>query len=282
MIEKKIVQDNLARKYKNFSLIIDHYIAHVTLNRPQKSNALDRQAWEELKIIFEYLDRSDKVRVIILAGTGKHFCAGIDLSLLMSLHQVVEDSCEGRKREKIRFFVLELQAAVNAIEKCRKPVVAAIHGGCIGAGVDIVAACDMRYAAEEAYFCIKEIDLGMVADLGTLQRLPKIIPYAAVCEMAYTGRKVGSVEAASMFLVNKTFKNKAEMMEEVQQISTQIAQNSPLSVRGSKQILQYSRDHSVSDALDYMATWNAAMLLSDDLKKAFEAKMTGNKAVFLD
>jgi enoyl-CoA hydratase len=100
--------------------------------------------------------------------------------------------------------------------------------------------------------------------------------------MAYTGRKVGSVEAASMFLVNKTFKNKAEMMEEVQQISTQIAQNSPLSVRGSKQILQYSRDHSVSDALDYMATWNAAMLLSDDLKKAFEAKMTGNKAVFLD
>ncbi len=282
MIEKEIVQDNLARKYKNFSLIIEHNIAHVTLNRPQKSNALDRQAWEELKIIFEYLDRSDKVRVIILAGTGKHFCAGIDLSLLMSLHQVVEDSCEGRKREKIRFFILGLQAAINAIETCRKPVIAAIHGGCIGAGVDIVAACDMRYASEEAYFCIKEIDLGMVADLGTLQRLPKIIPYAAVCEMAYTGRKVGSIEAANMFLVNKTFKHKAEMMEQVQQISTQIAQNSPLSVRGSKQMLQYSRDHSVSDALDYMATWNAAMLLSDDLKKAFEAKMTGNKAVFLD
>ncbi len=269
-------------RYKNFELSIDNNIAIVSINRPEKANALHQEAWEELSAVFEFLDATEAVRVIILKGNGKHFCAGIDLKLLMSLHQMVDHSCEGRKREKIRQFIIKLQAAINSIEQCRKPVIAAIHSGCIGGAVDLIAACDLRYASEDAYFCIKEIEMGMVADLGTLQRLPKIIPYATVCELAYTGRKLGAKEAASIHLINQYFENQATLMQKVHGIAQQIAKHAPLSIRGTKKMLQYSRDHSVSDALDYMATWNAAMLLSDDLKKAFEAKISQKKANFLD
>lgn len=268
--------------FENFELTIENHIAHVRFNRPQKANALNEKAWVEMKAIFEQLDADETVRVVVLSGNGKHFCAGIDLSLLMSIQQLTQHECQGRVREKIRQFVFQLQAPINAIEKCRKPVLAAIHKGCIGGGVDIVSACDMRYATEDAYFTIKEIDLGMVADIGTLQRLPKLIPDGMVREMAYTGRKMYGKEACAIGLTNQVFDTKEAMLETVMNIAATIASKSPLSIRGTKEIVLYTRDHSVSESLNYMATWNAAMILSSDLMEAFQASMQKRKPEFID
>ena len=266
--------------FETFELTIENYVAQVIFNRPERANALNQKAWDEMKAIFEELDENEDVRVIVLSGNGKHFCAGIDLELLMNVAQFAQ-KCEGRKREKLRKKVFELQAPINAIEQCSKPVIAAIHGGCIGGGVDIISACDMRYSTDDAFFTIKEIDMGMVADLGTFQRLPKIIPPGIAREMAYTGRNVSGKEAERIGLTNRSFPDAETMQTEVVKIAQNIAAKSPLSIRGTKAILNHSRDHSVADGLDYMATWNAAMLLSDDLMEAFQAKMQKRDAVFL-
>lgn len=265
--------------FETFELTIENYVAQAVFNRPERANALNQQAWDEMKAIFEELDENEDVRVIILSGEGKHFCAGIDLALLMDVAQFSQ-KCDGRKREKLRKKVFELQAPINAIEQCSKPVIAAIHGGCIGGGIDIITACDIRYCTDDAFFTIKEIDMGMVADLGTLQRLPKIIPAGIAREMAYTGRNVSGQEAERIGLTNRSFVDTETMHTEVLKVAQSIASKSPLSIRGTKAILNHSRDHSVADGLEYMATWNAAMLLSDDLMEAFQAKMQKRDAVF--
>lgn len=257
-------------------------MANVVLNRPDKVNALNKKAWEELKEIFELIDKTPEVRVAILSGNGKLFCAGIDLQLLMSVKEIESMECQGRRSERIMKFVKELQAPVNAIENCSKPVIAAVHNGCIGGGLDIIAACDLRYCTEDAYFTIKEIDMGMVADLGTLQRLPKFVKPAVVAEMAYTGRKVGANEAKEIGLVNNHYSDKNAMMNEVQKLAETIASKSPISIRGTKEVLRHTRDHSVEDGLHHMAVWNAAMLMSDDLTKAFMAAMSKQKPEFKD
>lgn len=260
-------------------LSIENHVAHLRFNRPNRANALNKTAWDELNYVFETLDEDDSVRVIILSGEGKHFCSGIDLELLMSVAGLTE-TCEGRKREKLRRQILALQAPINAIEQCSKPVIAVIHGGCIGGGVDIAAACDMRYCAEDAYFSIREIDMGMVADLGTLQRLPHLIPPGTLREMAFTGRSVFGPEAERIGLVNKTFETSEIMHESVGEVARQIATKSPLSIRGTKHILNHARDHSVADGLEYMALWNAALLLSNDLTEAFQATIQKREAKF--
>ena len=266
--------------YTRFKIEIENGVAHVIINRPEKANALDLLSWQELQSVFEEMDTSDEVRVVILSGEGKHFCSGIDLELLMSVQQMEAIDCDGRKREKIKLLIETLQNSINAIEKCRKPVVAAIHNGCIGGAVDIIAACDMRYCAENAYFSIKEIDMGMVADLGTLQRLPKLITPGLVAEMAYTGRNLSSEEAMSSGLVNAVYNNKDTMIEAVTTIAKTIAGKSPLSIRGTKEQLLYARDHSVADGLRYMQVWNSAFLLSNDLKESFKATMSKQKPEF--
>jgi enoyl-CoA hydratase len=258
-------------QYNTLKLRISDHIAFVSFNRPEKANALNSEAWTELHNAFTELDQDETVRAIVLSGEGKHFCSGIDLSLLQTITQS-DESCGARINEKLRKQIRDLQAAVTAIENCRKPVLAAISGGCIGAGLDIVCACDLRYASEEAYFSIKEIDMGMVADLGTLQRLPRLIPEGIVRELAFTGRNLTAYEAEKLGLTNRIFANPDELYEAVKTIAFQIAAKSPISIRGTKHILNYSRDHSISDGLSYMATWNAAMLLSEDLKEVFNAK----------
>ena len=267
---------------KHFKVEIEHKIAQVIFNRPEKANALHMDAWIEMQTVFETLSQADDVRVIILSGEGKHFCAGIDLELLMSIGRLQEIACPGKRSEKVRNLILTLQQTITAIEKCSKPVLAAIHNGCIGGGVDIATACDMRYCTEDAYFTVKEIDLGMVADIGTLQRLPKIISPGMAAEMAYTGRKVFGPEAKNIGLVNHCYASKQTLMEGVMQIASTIASKSPLSIRGTKDILHYTREHSVDDALNYMSTWNASMLLSDDLTEAFKATMEKRPPKFDD
>ena len=260
---------------KYFKFSVENNVAHLAINRPEKANSLHKEAWEELREALRMCDKTPEVRVVILSGNGdKIFCAGIDLTMLMSTQDLVQDDCEGRKREKFLHFLLDFQDILNTFEKISKPVLSAIHGGCIGGGLDIVCATDMRYCTADAYFCVKEIDLGMVADLGTLQRLPKLISEGLIRELAYTGRKLLATEAEKCGLVNQVFDNKETMLAEVTKIATLIASKSPLSIRGTKRNLLFARDHSVTESLEYMANWNAAMFYSNDLMAAFQASMT--------
>lgn len=267
--------------YKSFKVEISNKIATVSFNRPEKSNSLHAEAWIEMKAIFEEMHENPEVRVVILAGEGKNFCAGIDLSLLMGIQQF-NDGCPARSREKLRKFIIDLQETITSIERCRKPVLAAIHKACIGGAVDIIAACDMRYCTDDAYFTIREVDLGLVADIGTMQRLPTILNPGMMAEMAYTGRSVFGPEAEKIGLVNRSYATREELLTEVQKIAKTIAEKSPVVIRGTKEILLHKRDHTVSDSLEYMATWNAGMLMSEDLQEAFKAYMMKRKPEFKD
>ncbi len=258
-------------------------VAHLTLNRSDKANALDEQTWADLAAALDHCADTPSIRVIVLSGAGERvFSAGIDLSLLMNVRQAVADDCEGRMREKLRDFILRYHRIIDRLETGPKPVLAAIHGGCIGAGLDLVCAADLRFCSADAYFTIKEIDMGMVADFGTLQRLPKLISDGLTRELAYTGRKLEADEARQAGLVNRVFPDKTALLDGVLALAQQIAEKSPLSIRGIKRNLLYARDHSVADSLEYIATWNAAMLLSNDLTTAFQAAMTKEKAIFKD
>ena len=247
-------------------------ITTIALNRPEKANALNRTMWDELGKAMVNADQDSATRVVILKGNGKHFCAGIDLTDFSAL-MVNKEKCEGRRREQLRLLILKLQNSLTVIEKCRKPVIAEIHGGCIGGGVDMVASCDMRFISDGAYFQIKEIDLGMTADVGTLQRLPHIVGEGILRELAFTGRKVPASEAVKIGLANRSFNDEDSLESEVREIAQAIAEKSPLAIRGTKEMLNYSRDHSVADSLNYVATWNSAMLLSEDLQEAVMAQM---------
>ncbi|HET6789589.1 MAG TPA: crotonase/enoyl-CoA hydratase family protein, partial [Aquabacterium sp.] len=244
--------------------LADH-IATVRLNRPDKANAMNWAMWQEIRTAMQWVDRTPEARVVIIEGEGKHFTSGIDLSMMMGLQAQIKDDCDGRSREKLRQLVLELQDTLSSIERCRKPVLAAIHGGCVGGGVDLISCTDMRYCSLDAYFTIKEIDIGMVADVGTLQRLPKILGHQGIVrEMAFTGRKVEAAEALRIGLVNQVFESREALQAGVREMAALIAAKSPLSIRGTKEMLNYSRDHSVADGLNYIATWNSAMLMSSD------------------
>jgi enoyl-CoA hydratase len=257
-------------------------VAVVELHRPDKANAMNAPMWQEIRVAFEWVDDTASVRVAILRGSGKAFCSGIDLAMLAGLQQQVTDACDARRREKLRRVILDLQDTLTSLERCRKPVLAAIHGACIGGAVDLVSCCDMRYASADAWFSIREIDLGMVADVGTLQRLPKIAPAGIVRELAYTGRNCDAAEALSIGLVERVYETPETLQSGVAALAAQIATKSPVSIRGIKQMLLHARDHSVADGLEHVATWNAAMLMSNDLNEAMAAFMQKRPPKFQD
>ncbi len=265
------------------TLTVENKVAHLTINRPEKANSMNEESWIELKKALLFCDETPEIRAIVFSGAGeKLFCGGIDLTMLMSTNEKTNDKCDGRKREKFRKLLLDFQDIISTFEKISKPVLSAIHGGCIGAGLDMISATDMRYCTKDAYFCIKEIDLGMVADIGTLQRLPKIISDGMTRELAYTGRNLTADEALKCGLVNNVFENKTELLKAVKSIAELIASKSPLSVRGSKRNIIFARDHSVNESLEYMANWNAAQFYSNDLMAAFQASMTKQTPIFED
>ena len=257
-------------EYETLLLDYENHVATVWLNRPDKANAINMPMWAELQACFEWLDAEPDVRVIILGGKGKYFCAGIDLAMFGDLMPEA-GSDPARAAEKLRLFIKRLQGNLTAIERCQKPVLAAIDGMCLGGGVDIIACCDMRYASDAAVFSIKEIDVGMTADVGSLQRLPHIVPQGIVRELAYTGRNVEAEESYEIGLVNRVYENQEQLMAGVQHVAAQIAARSPISVRGVKEMLLYARDHSVDDGLNYIATWNAGMLSQRDVMAAVSA-----------
>ena len=208
---------------------------------------------------------------MLLTGAGKNFCSGIDLSLLANVQAVVDHADPARSHERLRRLILDMQDCLSSVERCRKPVIAAIQGACIGAGVDLVTCCDMRYGAADAQFSVREIDFGMVADVGTLQRLPRLVSDGIARELAFSGRTLDAGEAKEIGLVNRVFETHEALQEGVKKVARSIAGKSPLAVRGTKEMLNYGRDHSVADGLNYVATWNAAMLMSADLSEAMGA-----------
>lgn len=267
--------------YKAFNVSVADKVAHVVINRPEKVNAMNADFWREIIDIFRWIDDTDSVRAVVISGAGKHFSSGIDLMMLASLgSQMGKDV--GRNAEKLRRKVLELQASFNAIDQCRKPVLAAIQGYCLGGAIDMISACDMRYSTRDAQFSIKEIDIGMAADVGTLQRLPRIIGDGIMRELAYTGRTIDGEEARSIGLVNRTYENTEALLEGVMEIAREIASKSPIAIRGTKEMIRYIRDHRIDDGLEYIATWNAAMLQSADLRVAMTAQMSKQKPEFED
>lgn len=268
--------------YETLKIELADAVATVEMNRPEKANAMNLRMWLELREAFKWIDEEASIRVAVLRGAGPCFTAGIDLELLGSVRHEIADACDGRMREKLRRLILDLQDSLTALERCRKPVLAAIHGHCIGGGVDLVCACDMRYCSSDASFSIKEIDVGMTADVGTLQRLPKLIGEGMVRELAYTGRAVAGPEAKEIGLVNHSYASAGMLFHEVAKIAATIAKKSPLSIRGIKEMVNYARDHSVADGLNYIATWNAAMLLSADLFEAGAAAMQKRPPTFAD
>ena len=263
------------------SITRDSGVTTVRLERPERANALHRPLWDELRTTFDELDADPTTRVVVLTGAGKHFCAGIDLSMLGELQGMVAGADPARGREALRRTIIYLQDCLTSVERCRVPVLAAIRGACVGAGLDLATACDLRYATPSTRFAIKEVDMGLAADVGVLQRLPHLIGEGSTRELAYTGREVRGEEAATIGLTNGCVDD-AGLDEHVGDLARSLAAKSPVAMRGTKHAITYARDHSVADSLDQIATWNASMLLSTDVDDSVAAAREKRAATYED
>lgn len=259
----------------------DGPVAHIVLDRPDKANSMTPDFWADLPRIVDALGRDESVRCAIVSGEGRHFTGGMDLAAFASLAALFEKE-PGRAAYAMRDLILSLQNSFNALERARFPVIAAIHGACVGAGIDMITACDLRLASSDAYFAVEEIHIGMAADVGTLQRLPKLIAPAVAAELAYSGRRFQAAEAREIGLVSAVHADKDAVLGAARELALSIAAKSPLAIAGIKRNLAYARDHSVADGLDYIATWNAGMLRPGELMAAVQAKMTRQQAEFAD
>lgn len=257
--------------YTTLSVTIDNHIAHVQLTRPEQLNSMNPAFWHELPNAVRSIDQHSAARVIVISSLGKHFSAGMDLSVFTQMGKDFGGE-PARRGEKFRRSVLELQDSFNALEQVRMPVLVAIQGGAIGGAVDMICACDSRYCTEDAFFTIKETEIGMTADVGTLQRLPHLIPQGLVRELAYTGRNWGAQEALAQGFVNQVFADQEAMLKAVMKIAGKIAMHSPMAVAGCKEMINYTRDHTVADSLNYMATWQSGMFQMPDIQEAMTAQ----------
>jgi enoyl-CoA hydratase len=264
-----------------FAVSIENNVAHIVLNRPQAFNAMPRAFWNELPVIVNDINDNAKARVIVLSSTGKHFTAGMDISVFTDGEGVSAGAGDQHTRaEAFRQFVLTLQNSFSCLDNVRMPVIAAIQGGCIGAGVDMTSACDIRYCTEDAFFQIAEINIGMTADVGTFPRLCKLIPEGWVRELAYAGRRLPAQRAKEIGLVNDVFPTQEAMLAHVMELAAEIATKAPVAVAGSKRMINYARDHTIADGLDYIATWQAGMFSPPHMMEAFAAKAQKRDPVF--
>ncbi len=258
-------------KLKAFTVSIDrNHVVEICLNRPQAINSMNTDFWDELPAIIDALDREAVARVIILTSKGKHFTAGMDLEVLSNMGGNPDDE-PARRAEQTRRWILSLQETFTQLEAARMPIIAAIQGACIGGGVDMVCATDMRFCTANAYFNIKETELGITADVGTLQRIQHVMPSGLARELAYSSRNLGAEEALACGFVNKVYETQEEMLDAVRALATDIARHSPMAVHGTKKMLNFSRDHSVQDSLNHMATWQSGMLQVPDVQEAMQA-----------
>jgi len=240
-----------------FSLTIEDHIAHLVLNQPDTLNTMGPVFWRELDTVLTDLHHGNSARALVISSTGKHFSAGMALDTFAGAIQMNDQSPEGRAA--MFDSLSDMQATFTKLEKLRIPVIAALHGGCIGGAVDMVTACCLRYASADAFFCIQEINIGMVADVGTLQRLPKLIPLAVVKELAYTGRRLQADQALQYGLVNAVLPTAGAALEAAMQCAREIAAKPPVAIWGTKQAIHYARDHTVDESLAQMGWLQAAI-----------------------
>ena len=263
-----------------FELNIDQHIAHLVLNRPDRLNALDMTVWRELDEVLQQLHQTNQARVLVISSTGKHFSAGMSLEAFGESVSMDDQSAEGRAA--IFDMLGGLQATFTRLETLRMPVIVAIQGGCIGGAVDMVTAACLRYASADAFFCIQEINIGMVADVGTLQRLPKLMPMAVVKELAYTGRRLSADKALQYGLVNEVLADAAAALAAAMKTAKEIASKPPVAIWGTKQALHYARDHSVDDALKQMGWLQSGIWSNPHVKEAITAFQKKQAASFPD
>ncbi|BFG02659.1 delta(3-5)-Delta(2-4)-dienoyl-CoA isomerase mitochondrial [Drosophila madeirensis] len=252
------------------------FVFHVELHRPNKLNAINKQMWLEIKDCFEELSTNPDCRAIVLSASGKHFTAGIDLSDMMNLGQQLADTDDCARKGHILERVIKLyQDSISALEQCPKPVITAVHQACIGAGVDLITASDIRYCTQDAFFQVKEVEIGMAADVGTLQRLPKAIGSQSLArELCFTGRRFEAAEAHACGLVSRVFADKESLVSGALALAEQIAQKSPIAVQTTKASMVYSLEHSNQEGLDHIRWYNKLNLQSEDFAQAVAAQLT--------
>ena len=266
-----------------FKLSIENKVAHIQLARPEAFNSMQRAFWNELPELVRDIDENAKARAIVISSTGKHFTAGMDLSVFTDGESITASGGDQYSRaEAFRQFVLTLQNSFSCLDNARMPVIAAIQRGCIGGGVDMVSACDIRYATEHAFFQIHEINIGMTADVGTFPRLCNLIPQGWVRELAYAGRRLPAQKAKEIGLVNDVFATQEAMLAHAMELAHEIAAKAPVAVAGSKRMINYARDHSIADGLDYIATWQAGMFSPPHMMEAFAARAQKREPNFPD
>ena len=268
-------------QFTTFDYSVDGHVAHLRLNRPQELNTMNEAFWTELIDGFEAIDADPSVRAVVISSTGRHFSAGLDLKWAgQSLGGQGADP--GRAREKFRRHVKEMQRTFTVVDECRVPVIMAVHGGCIGGAVDFATACDIRVGTEDCFFTIQEVNIAIVADVGTLQRIPHLLPQGLIRELAYTGRRWTAQEAERHGFLNRVLPSHEAAVEAALDMAREIATKSPLAITGIKQVLNHGRGRTIEDGLEYVAVWNAAMLQGEDMKKAVMAQMTKASAEFDD
>ncbi len=256
-------------------------IAWVYLNRQEKKNAMNPPAWKESIPIFEDLDADKEIRVVVISGRGPCFSAGIDLmGMAGELPELMDGEQKGGVKWRLLKRIYALQDAISCIERCRKPVIAAIHGYCIGAGLDMASACDFRICTEDAVFSLREAAVGFVADVGVLQRIPRIIGQGYARELAYTAKNFDAESARQMLLVNEVYDGYDALMDGAEKTALRIAANSPLAVKASKEVLNFGAGRTVEESLKYVATISANIIPSKDLMEAMTAFAEKRKPEF--
>lgn len=269
------------KPYEFFNLTIDGGVAHLSLANEAQANCLNDAFWAELPLVVREVDQDPASRVLVITGEGKHFCAGMDLSSFEFISEITEGE-PGRGAFEFYNRVRELQAAFDVLEASRLPVIAAVHGACIGGAIDFLCACDIRIAAKDTRFSVEEINVGMAADVGTLQRLPRLIAPGIAKELAFTGRRFGPDEALGWGFVNAVHEDRDVAVAAAMELAASIASKSPLALAGTKRAINYAMDHSVADGLEQIATWNAGMLRPQDLNAALSAMKEKREAEFAD
>ena len=263
---------------KPFDVEINNSIAHIRFNRPEKRNSMNEDFWTMFPKEVEELDDSGEIRALIVSSTGPHFSAGIDLSMFKD--DIVENETDNEMGRSRGYFLQQLrflQNAVSCLEAARFPVVTAVQGGCIGGGIDLITAADIRICTKDAFFLIEEINVGLAADIGTIQRLPKIIPAGIAREWTMLGEKVSADRAKEVGLVSSLHDNHDEMMKNAFEIAEKLASKTPLAMWVTKETLNYSRDHTVREGLENVALWNAATLHKEDVMSTMMSRMQKKK-----
>ncbi|GMR35163.1 hypothetical protein PMAYCL1PPCAC_05358 [Pristionchus mayeri] len=250
-------------------------VFHVQLNRTKQLNALDQEIWDEIGDVFTRLDTDQNCRTVVISGNGRAFSTGIDLTSFSSSLTMDEELDVARRSRQMLGKIVKMQYSFTLIEKCCKPVIAAIHGYCLGGGIDITSACDIRYCSKDTEFSVKEVAVGLAADVGSLNRLPKIIGnHSWLREVAMTARHFGAKEAHEQGYVSRVFDSYDAMMAAAKETAKSIATSSPVAVQGTKIVLNYARDHPVDESLRYVALWNMSQLQTNDIAESAMAVMT--------